>query len=83
MLTVGEAGAWLGFFFGGIGWIIIAVMQPTPEEEAKRMAMVIAAIQGQMNSQSAILRKWKSGLPLVCRDNHVRSHRVPILRERR
>lgn len=36
----GPAGFWLGFFFGGIGWIIVAVMQATPEAEVARMAAI-------------------------------------------
>src|SRR5665647_2293487 len=42
-----------------VGIIVVVVTQwtakkPTPEEQAKRIAMPTAAIQGQMNSQSAI-----------------------------
>jgi hypothetical protein len=41
-------GFWLGFLLGLIGWVIIAVMSPTPQEEARRAAVVGAAIQRQV-----------------------------------
>jgi len=46
------AGFWLGFFFGPVGWIIIAVMQATPEAEVVRMA-AITTVQNNMNSSSS------------------------------
>lgn len=33
----GTAGFWLGFLFGWVGWIIVAVLQPTAQAEAQRM----------------------------------------------
>jgi hypothetical protein len=39
------AGFWLGGFLWFIGWLIVAVMAPTPEAEAKRTAAVVAATQ--------------------------------------
>jgi hypothetical protein len=45
----GPTGFWLGFFFGGIGWIIVAVMQATPEAEVARMA-AINTLQGNVKS---------------------------------
>ena len=42
----GAAGFWLGFFLGAIGWIIVAVMQATPEAEAARTKLVNAALHG-------------------------------------
>jgi hypothetical protein len=42
-------GFWLGFVFGFIGWIIVAVMQATPHAEAERIVM-IGAIQEKVHS---------------------------------
>src|SRR5271154_4265386 len=44
----GVEGLWLGFFLGWIGWIIVAVMQPTPEAEAQHNALVQSADSKQM-----------------------------------
>ena len=50
-------GFWLGFFFGPIGWIIVGVMQATPQAEVARIA-TISAMQsrvgqsGELNSSS-------------------------------
>lgn len=38
------AGFWLGFLFGPIGLIVIAVLPPTPLAEAERQAQIDAAI---------------------------------------
>jgi hypothetical protein len=40
-------GFWLGFVLGLIGWIIIGLMSPTPQEEARRASVVAAALQRQ------------------------------------
>jgi len=42
-------GFWLGFVFGFIGWIVVAVMQATPQAEAERIVM-IGAIQEKVHS---------------------------------
>jgi hypothetical protein len=40
----GVEGAGLGFLLGVIGWIIVAVMSPTPEAEAQRARALAAAL---------------------------------------
>lgn len=42
----GVAGFWLGALLGFIGWIIVAVMEPTPEVRAQRNAELANAIGG-------------------------------------
>jgi hypothetical protein len=37
-------GFWLGFFLGIIGWIIVALLQPTAQADAQRLGMVRAAV---------------------------------------
>ena len=44
-----SVGFWLGLFFGGIGWIIVAVMQPTLGAEVARIN-AIKTIQSSGNS---------------------------------
>ena len=41
----GSEGYWLGALFGPIGWIIVAVMEPTPQVQGQRLA----AIQSVLN----------------------------------
>ena len=57
----GAAGFWLGGLLGFIGWIIVALMSPTPEVEAQRTAATIAATQaalgGGFAQQSAPSRR--------------------------
>ena len=44
----GTTGFWLGFCLGFIGWIIVALMGPTPDEEERRADVLGAAIHEQM-----------------------------------
>jgi hypothetical protein len=46
----GAGGFWLGLLLGFIGWIIVAVMDPTPQAEADRMSQINAALQTQRGS---------------------------------
>jgi hypothetical protein len=39
----GTAGFWLGLFLGPLGWIIAALLDPTPEEIVRRERAVAAA----------------------------------------
>jgi|NGEPerStandDraft_6_1074524.scaffolds.fasta_scaffold169811_2 hypothetical protein len=48
----GAAGFFLGFFLGGLGLIIIAVMEPTVEVEANRQAMVETALRKGNDGQA-------------------------------
>jgi len=56
----GAAGFWLGGFLGFIGWIIVAVMSPSSEVEARRMATAIAAAQG---SNASLANQGPSSRP--------------------
>jgi hypothetical protein len=48
----GPSGFWWGFLLGVIGWIVIALMSPTPEEEARRAHAVASALHAQMGGDS-------------------------------
>jgi hypothetical protein len=43
----GTLGFWLGFFLGAIGWILVAVMQATPEAEVARANRVAAVMEAR------------------------------------
>ena len=45
------AGFWFGFFLGFIGWIVVAVMQSTPQAEADRITKV-ALIQKPVGKEA-------------------------------
>jgi hypothetical protein len=47
----GRAGFWLGLLFGPIGWIVVAVAQPTEAAERERSAR-ISALQTRSQSDS-------------------------------
>jgi hypothetical protein len=49
----GAGGFWLGFFLGIIGWIIVALLQPTAQAEAQRLGMVRAAVGALPNPEGA------------------------------
>lgn len=49
----GTEGAVLGALLGVIGWIIVAVMQPTPEAEVARLNQIEQLRQGQPAGRSA------------------------------
>jgi hypothetical protein len=50
----GRAGFWLGFFLGPIGWIVIAVMQPTEAAERERGARSSVLQTGTQSESSSI-----------------------------
>ena len=43
---LGSAGFWLGALLGLIGWIIVAVMEPSEEERIRRQQQFVIAMQG-------------------------------------
>jgi len=47
----GAEGFWLGFLLGVIGWIIVAVMAPSPTVEAERTAAIAAALRASADER--------------------------------
>lgn len=45
-------GFWMGFVFGVIGWIVTAVVQPTPEAKAEQILAVNQALDAASNSDT-------------------------------
>lgn len=58
----GPAGFWLGFLFGPIGWIIIAVLDATPEAEVARLE-TINSIQVKMKPSDPSLSRVTRDCP--------------------
>jgi|SRR5665213_1035049 hypothetical protein len=52
----GGAGFWLGLFFGPIGWIVVAVMQPTLDPEVERAARASAVRDVERIAKASALR---------------------------
>lgn len=71
----GAAGFWLGMLLGWIGWIIVALLQPTVQWEAQRNLQVAAAT----SSSSASSRSARETTP-AARRNRSRAERDTSLR---
>lgn len=64
----GTAGFWLGALLGFIGWIIVAVMEPTDEVRRARQAETIALATGMSASGSPTTRGATRACPWCAED---------------